>query len=115
MDKNAMAGIARAGSKPSRREAITLLGQAAASAAIGLAIPKAGLAQAAKPLQGASVVFSSWGGAYQAAQKVAFCEPFAAQTGATVVQDGPVDYGKYRAMLKSGTPTWDVVDVTIDF
>ena len=32
-----------------------------------------------------------------------------------MIQDGPVDYGKLRAMLESGKPTWDVVDVTIDF
>jgi len=64
---------------------------------------------------GQKVVFASWGGAYQDAQKQGFCEPFAKETGAIVVQDGPVDYGKLRAMLESGKPTWDVVDVTIDF
>jgi putative spermidine/putrescine transport system substrate-binding protein len=103
------------GSQPSRRRVTVMLGQAAAAAALGLAMPTRSRAQTAKPLQGATVVFTSWGGAYQAAQKAAFCEPFAARTGATVVQDGPMDYSKYRTMLQSGAPTWDVVDVTIDF
>jgi putative spermidine/putrescine transport system substrate-binding protein len=65
--------------------------------------------------KGSKVVFASWGGMYQNAQKVAFCEPFSKQTGAQVIQDGPVDYAKYRAMVASGTPNWDVIDVSIDF
>src|SRR4029078_2373180 len=40
---------------------------------------------------------------------------FAKESGATVIQDGAVDYGKLRAMLESGKRTWDVGDVTIDF
>jgi putative spermidine/putrescine transport system substrate-binding protein len=86
---------------------------AAGGAAAALALPGAAWAQ--KKFAGAKVVFASWGGSYQDAQKKAFCDPFAEQTGATVVQDGPVNYGKLRAMLESGKPTWDVVDVTIDF
>jgi putative spermidine/putrescine transport system substrate-binding protein len=96
---------------PTRR---TVLGGAAATAALGIAAPRIGRA-AGKPLDGKTVVFASWGGAYQAAQKAAFCEPFAELTGAAVVQDGPVDFAKYRAMLQAGAPTWDVVDITIDF
>lgn len=64
---------------------------------------------------GQKVVFASWGGAYQDAQKVSFCEAFAEKTGAAVVQDGPVSYSKLRVMIEGGAPTWDVVDVTIDF
>jgi putative spermidine/putrescine transport system substrate-binding protein len=86
---------------------------AAGSTAAALALPS--LARAQNKLSGSKVVFASWGGAYQNAQKEAFCEPFAKETGASVIQDGPVDYGKFRAMLESGKPTWDVVDVTIDF
>ncbi len=73
------------------------------------------MAGAAEKFDGKKVVFASWGGSYQDAQKQAFCEPFAKATGASVIQDGPVNYGKLRAMLESGKPTWDVVDVTIDF
>jgi putative spermidine/putrescine transport system substrate-binding protein len=116
MKKDAMENpIHRLGSRPNRRRVVVMLGQAAASTVVGLAIPTRGRADMAKPLQGSTVVFASWGGGYQAAQKAAFCEPFAERTGAAVVQDGPVDYGKYRTMLKSGAPSWDVVDVTIDF
>lgn len=86
---------------------------ATAAGAVTLALPRAAYAQ--KKFDGKKVVFASWGGSYQDAQKVAFCEPFAAATGATVIQDGPVNYGKLRTMLESGKPTWDVVDVTIDF
>jgi len=98
------------GMQPGRR---AVLGGAGATA-LGLALPRGGRA-AGKPLDGKTVVFASWGGAYQAAQKAAFCEPFSETTGAAVVQDGPVDFAKYRAMLQSGAPTWDVVDITIDF
>jgi len=86
---------------------------AAAATAAALALP--GTARAQKKFNGSKVVFASWGGSYQDAQKQAFCEPFASATGASVVQDGPVNYGKLRAMLESGKPNWDVVDVTIDF
>jgi putative spermidine/putrescine transport system substrate-binding protein len=86
---------------------------ATAAAVATTALPNAGFAQ--KKFDGRKVVFASWGGSYQDAQKQAFCDPFAAATGATVIQDGPVNYGKLRTMLESGKPTWDVVDVTIDF
>jgi putative spermidine/putrescine transport system substrate-binding protein len=64
---------------------------------------------------GEKVVFASWGGIYQEASKKGYCDAFAAKTGATVIQDGPVDYAKLRTMIQNGSPTWDVVDVTIDF
>ena len=83
-------------------------------AALGL-IGSPHSARAQGKYAGQKVVFASWGGAYQDAQKQGFCEPFAKETGATVIQDGPVDYGKLRAMLESGKPSWDVVDVTIEF
>jgi putative spermidine/putrescine transport system substrate-binding protein len=72
-------------------------------------------ARAAVDLKGKTVVFASWGGAYQDAEKQCYCEPFAAATGATVVQDGPMNAAKFRAMIESGAPDWDVADVTIDF
>jgi putative spermidine/putrescine transport system substrate-binding protein len=72
-------------------------------------------ARAATDLKGKTVVFASWGGAYQDAEKLCYCEPFAAATGATVVQDGPMNAAKFRAMIEGGAPDWDVADVTIDF
>lgn len=92
-----------------RRHFVAAFATLAATAAFNRA------ARAAGEFEGKTVVFASWGGSFQDAQKVAFCEPLAAQTGATVVQAGPVNYAKLRAMLESGTPTWDVVDIGIDF
>jgi putative spermidine/putrescine transport system substrate-binding protein len=72
-------------------------------------------AKAQSKYAGQKVVFASWGGVYQEASKIGYCDSFAAKTGAIVIQDGPVDYAKLRTMIQSGAPTWDVVDVTIDF
>ena len=98
-----------AGHSLSRRRFVS----AAAAAMAFVALPFA--ARAARKFDGEKVVFASWGGSFQDAQKVAFCEPFSEATGATVVQAGPITYAKLRAMLESGTPTWDVVDIGIDF
>jgi putative spermidine/putrescine transport system substrate-binding protein len=95
-------------SKTTRR---TVLAGAAAAAAL----PLGARAQGATDLKGTTVVFASWGGAYQDAEKVSYCEPFAKATGATVVQDGPMNVAKFRAMASSGTPDWDVVDITGGF
>jgi len=61
------------------------------------------------------MVFTSWGGTTQDAQKEAWATPFEAEGGVKVLQDGPTDYGKLKAMVESGSPTWDVVDVEMDF
>ena len=95
-------------SKTTRR---TVLAGAAAAAAL----PLGARAQGAMDLKSTTVVFASWGGAYQDAEKVSYCEPFAKATGATVVQDGPMNVAKFRAMASSGTPDWDVVDITGGF
>ncbi|WP_460418999.1 ABC transporter substrate-binding protein [Pseudomonas sp. microsymbiont 2] len=74
------------------------------------------LALACQAAQAAgSLNFVSWGGTTQDAQKAAWAEPFAKQTGIKVVQDGPTDYGKLKAMVESGNVQWDVVDVEADF
>ena len=75
----------------------------------------AALPARAASLAGSTVVFASWGGAYQDAERLCYCDPFAKATGARVVQDGPMDPAKFRTMVEGGTPDWDVVDVTIDF
>lgn len=85
---------------------------AATAAAAGLPL---GRASAQGKFAGQKVVFASWGGIYQEASKKGYCDSFAQKTGATVIQDGPVDYAKLRTMIQNGSPTWDVVDVTIDF
>lgn len=62
-----------------------------------------------------NMVFTSWGGTTQDAQKTYWAEPFTAETGIAVTQDGPTDYGKIKAMVESGNVTWDVVDVEGDY
>ncbi|WP_299668001.1 ABC transporter substrate-binding protein [uncultured Ruegeria sp.] len=70
---------------------------------------------AAVDLSGREMVFASWGGSYQAAQETAYCNPFTKTTGATVIQDGPMNGSKLRTMVEGGQPIWDVVDVTDTF
>ena len=65
--------------------------------------------------QAQNLVFTSWGGTTQDAQKKYWAEPFAKQAGIKVQQDGPTDYGKFKAMVESGNVSWDVVDVEYDF
>ncbi|AVA24945.1 ABC transporter substrate-binding protein [Rhizobium sp. NXC24] len=62
-----------------------------------------------------TMVFTSWGGTTQDAQKVAWANPFADKTGTVVAQDGPTDYGKLKAMVEAGQVSWDVVDVEGDY
>ena len=73
-----------------RRQFLAASGGIAAAGLLGL--PNAARAQST--YAGKKVVFASWGGVYQDSQKQGFCDPFAQKTGATVIQDGPVDYGK---------------------
>jgi putative spermidine/putrescine transport system substrate-binding protein len=79
------------------------------------ALPHVANAQGAVNLRGTTLVFVSWGGAYQDAERIAYCEPFEKATGAKVIQDGPVNNAKFRAMIESGSSSWDVVDVTGGF
>ena len=76
----------------------------------GLVWLSGNLAQAAE-----SVNFVSWGGTTQDAQQQAWAEPFQQSSGIVVVQDGPTDYGKLKAMVESGNVQWDIVDVEADF
>lgn len=61
--------------------------------------------------QAEQMVFTSWGGTTQDAQAAHWAAPFTEKTGIAVVQDGPTDYGKIKAMVEAGAVTWDVVDV----
>ncbi len=61
------------------------------------------------------MVFTSWGGTTQDAQKAHWADKFTEATGISVTQDGPTDYGKLKAMVESGNVTWDVVDVEGDY
>ena len=92
-----------------RRQFLAGLGAAAAAG-----LPFAAQAQARK-FEGQKLVYVSWGGVYQDSQKASFCDPFAAETGARVIQDGPMNEAKVRTMASGGTPEWDVCDVTDTF
>ena len=83
---------------------------AAGVAALSITLGGAGAA-----LAEGSMVFTSWGGTTQEAQKKAWVDPFATASGVTVKEDGPTDYGKLKAMVESGNVDWDVVDVEGDF
>jgi putative spermidine/putrescine transport system substrate-binding protein len=59
-----------------------------------------------------TLTFVSTGSPFQDYQKKAWQEPFTAETGVTVRNDGPVDEAKIRTMVEAGKVTWDVVDVS---
>jgi putative spermidine/putrescine transport system substrate-binding protein len=61
------------------------------------------------------ITFTAWGGMVQDAQKQTWADAFEAKHGIKVLQDGPTDYGKFKAMVDSGNVVWDVVDVEGDF
>ena len=79
------------------------------------AVGLAALQFAAGAASAEEMVFTSWGGTTQDAQKKAWVESFQKETGITVKLDGPTDYGKLKAMVDSGNVDWDVVDVEGDF
>jgi putative spermidine/putrescine transport system substrate-binding protein len=89
-----------------RRKVLAGLGGGATLAVAGPRLARADTGQ---------IVFTSWGGTTQDAQKQAWADPFTKKTGITVLQDGPTDYGKLKAMIDAGNVTWDVVDVEEDF
>jgi putative spermidine/putrescine transport system substrate-binding protein len=67
------------------------------------------------PAFSADMVFTSWGGTTQDAQKTAWADKFTDSSGIKVVQDGPTDYGKIKAMVEANAVNWDVVDVEGDY
>jgi putative spermidine/putrescine transport system substrate-binding protein len=99
-------------STSTRRAVLRAAGLASAGCAIGVF---GGPARAAQDFAGRSVTFASWGGSYQDAEAASYCAPFAAATGAKVLQAGPMEYAKLRTMVQSGHPVWDVTDVTVEF
>lgn len=99
----------------SRRALLRGLALAAGSGVVAKGVMSADGARAAGRFTGRTVAFASWGGSYQDAQAASYCAPFAAETGAKVIQAGPVNYAKLRTMVQNGAPVWDVADITIEF
>jgi len=56
-----------------------------------------------------TMVFASWGGAYQEAVETAWVEPFSVQTGIEVYRDTEPEVARIRAMVETGNVEWDVV------
>lgn len=88
----------------------TLGGLAAIGA--GLAAPK--IARAAAPeIKGTgTVVVFDGGGAWGAAQKVAYFEPFEQATGIKVVASPRAPAGRFRSSVLAGAPAYDVADIS---
>jgi putative spermidine/putrescine transport system substrate-binding protein len=63
-----------------------------------------------------TLTFVSYGGAYQKAIDKAWLQPFhKANPDITIVQDQPTNYAKLESMVKSGSTSWDLVDVGNDY
>ena len=75
----------------------------------------AALALTAGAASAQQMVFTSWGGTTQDAQTEYWAAPYGEKTGTTVVQDGPTDYGKIKAMVEANAVAWDVVDTEFDW
>ena len=82
---------------------------------LGLAATATAIIVMVSSASAADLVFSSWGGTTQDAQKAAWAEKFTEKTGINVLQDGPTDYGKLKAMVEANSVNWDVVDVEGDY
>jgi len=57
------------------------------------------------------LTFCSWGGALSDLEKSALLDPFAKIRGFEVVAASPTNYAKLKAMVESGRPEWDLVNV----
>src|ERR1700746_2485949 len=79
------------------------------------ALAATGRARAAKRFDGRTIVFCSYGGSYQDNEKVCYCDPFTEKTGAKVLQDGPINEAKFRTMVESGNPVWNVGESALNF
>lgn len=65
--------------------------------------------------QADTLTITSWGGAYEKSQREAYFDPFTKQTGIKIVEDQyNGELSKIKAMVQSGSVTWDVVDLGSD-
>lgn len=65
--------------------------------------------------QTAEIVFSSWGGSWEAAMREAWFKPFTQKTGINVRTVSGNTYGRIQAMVEAGKTEWDIVEVLPDF
>ena len=78
--------------------------------AVGAAGAMASLAGRARA-DATKLTFCSWGGALSDLEKTALLDPFGKTKGFEVVPASPTNYAKLKAMVESGKPEWDLVDV----
>jgi putative spermidine/putrescine transport system substrate-binding protein len=64
---------------------------------------------------GTTLTISSYGGAYQEAQRKGWFEPYAAATGIEIIESEDSANATIKSQVESGQVTWDVVDVGNDF
>lgn len=79
------------------------------SSALLLSLALLGVGLVATPVAAKELVFVSWGGAYQEAIRKAWLKPFSEQTGIRIIEDTGPELAKIKAMVDTGTVTWDVV------
>lgn len=92
----------------SRRQ---ILAGGTAAGVLGLVAPYVKLARA----ESKTLVYATWGGSWEEAQRKAWFDPFTASTGIKVQTVQGPDYGKVRAMVRAGNTEWDVVEVNPNF
>ena len=61
--------------------------------------------------RGKSLVFASWGGAYQAAQRRAYLMLFQERFSINIVEEAPMSYDTVSRMVQTGSINWHVVDL----
>ncbi len=69
------------------------------------------LAAAQAAAQDRTLTFTSYGGAYQEAQRNALLNPLEASEGVTFLEDTLSGIAEVRAQVRSGAVTWDIVDL----
>jgi putative spermidine/putrescine transport system substrate-binding protein len=63
------------------------------------------------PLSGQRLVFVNYGGVSADAAQKGWLDPFSEKTGIQFAIDGPSELAKVKAMVESGSTTWDVIDL----
>ena len=91
-----------------RRHFVKIVGAAGATAAVGPFFH----ARPAKADKGELVVVS-WGGSWAKSLREVMFTPFEKETGYKVRDDGPPEAAKLKAMVQSGSVTWDVLDTDL--
>jgi putative spermidine/putrescine transport system substrate-binding protein len=83
--------------------------RAGAAGAASVAVAKV-MAPAIGRAQSKQLVVCAPGGSYTEAQRKAIYQPFEKELGVKIIETGPTDYGKLKAMVMSGNVEWDIFD-----